>query len=192
MQIQTPLLELENYIVTYFGSPEDIPKLLDYTKYRLIRQKTSEEINIFHAKIKGKGKKWVETTFTEKELKGVRDAVLIHNISLATDYLVVYDPKKPVEIKKKKFALLYIDDYDPYFLDNLQYLTRHVLRLFGTYELTEQSTTQDILEKNKDEFAKRLVTSINKDCTVEAISPVVTAVVYYSYKKVECLFFDVL
>ena len=66
MQMQTSLPELENYIVTYFGNIDDISNLLDYTKYRLVKTKHSENINIFHAKIKGKGKKWIETTFTEE------------------------------------------------------------------------------------------------------------------------------
>ncbi|MEM4060974.1 MAG: hypothetical protein QXK11_10765 [Pyrobaculum sp.] len=192
MQVQTPLLELENYIVTYFGNIDDVPTLLKYTKYRIVKKNTSERTNILYAKIKGKGKKWVETTFTAEELKDVRDAVLIHNSMVTFDYVLVYDPKKTVETKGN-LVLTYLDAAaDPYLVENIQYLTRHVLRLFAVYDATEYSSVGDFVAKNKDEFAKRLVTHVDEDCSVYAISPVVTTIIYSGGKKAMCLFFDVL
>ncbi|MEM3454804.1 MAG: hypothetical protein QXS21_06530 [Thermoproteota archaeon] len=191
--MQTPLLELENYIVTYFGGPNDIPRLLTYTKYMPVKTKYSDKTNILYAKIKGKGKKWVETTFTEEELKDVRDAVLIHNIQLSTDYLVVYDPKKTVEMEKLFLVLYYYNTaVDPHLVENIQYLTRHVLRLFAVYDVTEYSSVKDFFAKNKDEFAKRLVTHIDDKCIVSSVLPIVTFFIFSGGDIGMCLFFDVL
>ncbi|MCW1302752.1 MAG: hypothetical protein QXX36_03955 [Candidatus Rehaiarchaeum fermentans] len=212
--MEAPRIELENYIETYFMHPAELPELLRYTKYEIVKDKylindvdAPEDgvykpiISTFYAKIKGQGKKWIETIFTEEELKDASNKLLVHNKSLPMishasltidDYILVYNPKKLVEIKGHRLLLTY-SSLDPYVVEKIQYLTRGALRLFAVFEPKRYNSFQEFLNEYKDEFTKRLVTDINKWCYIRAFSRVFGIAIRLDLKPDNpmCLFFDV-
>ncbi|AEB95041.1 hypothetical protein [Metallosphaera cuprina] len=212
--METLHTELENYIETYFMISSDLPDLFKYTKYRIVKEKRAFKpkdavnvpVNVFYAKIKGRGKKRIETIFTVEELKDALNKLLVHNITdfVADDYLLVYDTEKVVEIgsqaSDKKLveienhlSILYAS-HDPYVVEKIEYLTRGALRLFALYDPTRYSSIQDFLKEYKDEFTKRLVTRVNDWCFIEAFKRVFAIGIRadITQERPMCLFFDVM